>query len=144
MINDAILSVPDLVEIVIITTIGCYKSHLTPSADLSDIEINNMRLTIGHVYSLYKELVAHWLSVAENGFNQETVDRANENRNAIKNNMDLLPTLETLQTLSVSCSKDIFLEVLIMSIKDFSFAHQHEFFRSKTQRENCSKTNQRN
>jgi hypothetical protein len=141
MINDAILSVPDLVEIVNVTTVECYINHLTPSADLSDIEINNMRLTIGHVYSLYKELVAYWLSVAENGFNQETVDRANENRNAIKNNMDLLPTLETL---SLSCSKDIFLEVLIMSIKDSSRAHQHDFLRSKTQRENCSKTNQRN
>ncbi len=43
----------------------------------------------------------------------------------------MLPNLELLQTYNLSCGKDTFLEILIMSIKGSSLAHQHDFFKIK-------------
>jgi hypothetical protein len=121
----------DLLEIVNITAVECYVNHIIPSAHVSDIEINDMRLVIGRVCSLYKELVSDRLITAENGHNQEIADRILVTKNALKNNMDLLPNLETLQTYNLSCSSDTFLEILIMSVKNSSLAHQHDFFKIK-------------
>jgi hypothetical protein len=52
-VNDAILTDPDLVEIVNIASLECYINHLSPSETMSDIEIDNLRLTIGRVCSQY-------------------------------------------------------------------------------------------
>jgi hypothetical protein len=81
--------------------------------------------------SIHKEVVACRLLDAENGFDQRVLDRIVVLRNAIKNNLDLLPSLEVLQTLNLTCSRDTFLEILIMAIKSSSLAHQHDFFKIK-------------
>ncbi len=130
-LNDAILTDADLKEIVEITTVECYINHLSPSENLSDIEIENYKTTIGYVCSLHKELVAFRLEDAEKGANPEIIDRIETTRNAIRNNLNLLPSLETLQSYNLSCGRDVFLEILIMSIKNSSLAHQHDFFKIK-------------
>jgi exonuclease III len=135
-INDAILKDSDLLEIVNITAVDCYVNHVTPSVLVSDIEIDNMKLIIGRVCNLYRELVADRLLTAESGYDPEVGDRIMATKNAIKNNMELLPTLETLQTYSLSCSSDTFLEILIMSVKNSSLAHQHDFFKIKNAKKN--------
>jgi hypothetical protein len=78
------LSDNELVEIVNITTVECYVNHIVPSAELSDIEIDDMRLIIGQVCMLYKELVAERLYAAETGSTPETLDRITTIKNAIK------------------------------------------------------------
>jgi exonuclease III len=116
-VNDVILTDPDLLEIVEITTIECYINHLSPNELVSDIDIEHYRTNIGGVCLLQKELVTLRMADAENGFCQDRIDRANIIRNAIKNSLDLLPNLEVLQTYNLTCGRDAFLEILIMSIK---------------------------
>jgi hypothetical protein len=130
-INDVILKDPDLVEIVSITNIECYVNHLAPSETISDIEIKNYRLIIGRVCSMYKEVIECRLSDAENGLDQMVLDRIVELRNAIKNNLELLPGIEALQTFNLTCDRNVFLEILIMSVKASTLSHQHDFFKIK-------------
>jgi hypothetical protein len=111
-----------------ITTIECYINHLLPNGDVSDIEIDTFRMNIGRVSSFHKDLCALRLLDAEHGSTQELIDRILETGNAIKNTLELLPSLEQLQSLELSCSKDTFLEILIMSVKGSSLSHQHDFF----------------
>jgi hypothetical protein len=106
-----------LSEIVNITALECYINHLLPIVNLSDLEINNFKAIIGHVLKLQKELILCRLKDAENGFDQIIVDRIRDLRLAIKNNIELLPTIDTLQNFELSCDRDIFLEILIMAVK---------------------------
>jgi hypothetical protein len=126
-----VLTDSDLDDIINITTLECYINHLIPSDALSDIEIDNHRVTIGRVCSLYKELSTARLKDAELGSTQERLEAMLETRNAIKNNLDLLPSIEQLQSCELSCSRDTFLEVLIIAIKGSSLSHQHDFFKIK-------------
>ncbi len=107
----------------------CYINHLTPTEFTSDIEIEEMRLLIGRVCSLHKDLVSLRLRESEFGFDQQNNDRIAETRNAIINNMDLLPNLEVLQNMEINCDRATFLEILIMAVKNSSLAHQHNFFK---------------
>ncbi len=125
------LTDPDLVDLINITTLECYINHLIPSDVLSDIEIENQRAIIGRVCSLYKELSTVRLQDAELGSTQDLLDIMLETRNAIKNNLDQLPSIEQLQSCELSCSRDTFLEILIMAIKGSSLSHQHDFFKIK-------------
>jgi exonuclease III len=133
-INDVVLTDSDLDDIVKITTLECYINHLIPSNVLSDFEIDNQRVIIGRVRSLYKELSTVRLQDAELGSTQDRIDVMLETRNAIKNNLDLLPSIEELQSCELSCSRDTFLEILIMAIKGSSLSHQHNFFKIKNAR----------
>jgi hypothetical protein len=101
---------------------------------LSDFEIDNQRVIIGRVRSLYNELATVRLQDAELGSTQDRLDVMLEIRNAIKNNLDLLPSIEELQSCELSCSRDTFLEILIMAIKGSSLSHQHNFFKIKNAR----------
>jgi hypothetical protein len=87
-----------------------------------------MRITIGRTCTFQRELLAYHLKDAEDGFNQTNADRIMETKNAIKNNLELLPTLDELQNMEINCERDVFLEVLIMAVKSSSLAHQHSFF----------------
>ncbi len=139
-INDVILKDPDLVDIVNITAIECYINHLAPSATISDIEIENLRLTIGRVCSMYKELIVCRLADAEKGLDQLILDRIVDLRRAIKNSLDLMPGIDVLQTYDLSCSRSVFLEILIIAIKGSSLSHQHDFFKIKNAKKNTWKT----
>jgi exonuclease III len=98
VINDAILKCPDIIDAVNIAAIDCYVNHLIPTYEISDIEITEMRTTIGRTCTLQRELVAYRLKDAEDGFNQANADRIMETKNAIKNNLELLPTLDNVKT----------------------------------------------
>jgi hypothetical protein len=134
VIDDVILKDEDLSELVNLTAIECYINHLVPTVDHSDLEIDNLKATIGNVLHLQKELIMCRLRDASLGFDQNVVDRIRDLRQSIKNNVDLLPTVEELQFLELSCDRDIFLEILIMAIKNSSLAHQHNFFKIKNAR----------
>jgi hypothetical protein len=136
-IDDTILKDSDLSEIVSITALECYINHLTPSETLSDLEIGNFRTLIGRVLELQKELTSCKLKESENGFEQGNIDRIRHLRTTIKNTIDQLPDIETLQGYNLSCDRDVFLEILIMAVKNSSLAHQHDFFKIK----NAKKTN---
>jgi hypothetical protein len=122
-LNDSILKDVDIVEIVNLTTIECYINHLSPSDLHSDIEINNFKEIIGRTLSHYKELVSCRLKIAENGFVEEHAAEARLLRNTIQNNLDFLPDIEDLQTMDIDCSRDTFLEILIMAVKNSSLTH---------------------
>jgi hypothetical protein len=126
----------DLSEIVSITALECYINHLIPSENLSDLEIGNFRTLIGRVLELQKELMSCKLKDSENGFEQGNIDRIRQLRQLVKNNIDQLPDIDTLQTFELSCDRDVFLEILIMSIKNSSLAHQHDFFKIKNAKKN--------
>jgi len=95
-----------------------------------------MRITIGRTCTLQRELVALRLKEAEDGFDQTRADRITVTKNAIKNNLDLLPNLDELQNMEINCERDIFLEILIMAVKNSSLAHQHSFFMVRNARRN--------
>ncbi len=119
-----------------IAAIECYVYHLTPTDEISDIEIDEMRVIIGRICTLQRELVALRLKEAEYGFDQTRADRITVTRDAIKNDLDLLPNLETFQNMEIKCERDIFLEILIMAVKNSSLAHQHSFFAVRNARRN--------
>jgi hypothetical protein len=127
-LNDTILKDADLEDVVNISVMECYINHLIPSANLSDIDINHYRHTIGNVCNYQKELTACRLKIAESEHNIDDYDRCNVLRILIKNNLNTLPSLELLQSLDLSCPQDILLETLIIAVKNSSLAHQHNFF----------------
>jgi hypothetical protein len=94
-----------------------------------------MRTIIGRVCKLQHDLLTLRLKDAEDGFDPLHIDRIVETKNAIKNNLELLPTLDNLQNMEIACDKDVFLEILIMAVKNSSLAHQHSFLWSGTQEE---------
>ncbi len=74
---------------------------------------------------MQKELVSCRLRDAQNGFGQYVLDRIDYLRNAIKNTLEQLQSLKTLQTMAFSWNWDAFLKILIMAIKNSSLSHQH-------------------
>jgi exonuclease III len=129
IINDNILKDEDLLDTVTITAIECYVNHLIPSAVVSDVDIERYKNIIGNVCNLQKELVECKLSLASNGHAENIQGRIAMIRNAITNNLNLLPSIEQLQLSDISCDRDTFLEVLIISVKNSSLSHQHDFFK---------------
>ncbi len=136
VINDTILKCPDINNVVDIAAIECYVNHLTPTEDVSDLDISEMRTIIGRVCKLQHDLITLRLKDAEDGFDPLNIDRIVETKNAIKNNLELLPTLDNLQNMEIACDKDVFLEILIMAVKNSSLAHQHSFFVVRNARRN--------
>jgi hypothetical protein len=128
IINDNILKDEDLRDTVTITSIECYVNHLIPSAVMSDVDIERYKNIIGVVCNLQKELMGCRLSVAANGHAENIQDRITMIRNAIAKNLNLLPSIEQLQLSDLSCDRDTFLEVLIISVRNSSLSHQHDFF----------------
>jgi hypothetical protein len=131
IINYTILKDADLDEIALITAIECYINHLLPSENYSDIDIQNFKMHLGLIIQYYKELVGIRLMEAENGIDQTARDRVGVIKNSIQMSLDILLSLDTLQTLELNCDHDAFLEVLIMSVENSSLAHQHDFFKIK-------------
>jgi hypothetical protein len=136
VIDDRILKCPDINDAVDIAVIECYINHLIPTATLSDIDIDGLRVVIGRVCSLQKHLITYRLRDSENGFDQQNFERITETKNAIKNNLEALPSIAELQNMEISCDKDTFLEVLIMAVKNSSLAHQHSYFKVRNAKRN--------
>jgi hypothetical protein len=133
-INDMILKDNDLQDVVAITVLETYINHLSPNNEISDIDIGIFRNTTGHVLATQKALTECKLSLAENGFCQILTDRCANLRENIGRMLSELPDIDYLESCDLSCERDTFLEILIMSIKNASFSHQHNFFKIKNAR----------
>jgi hypothetical protein len=114
-----------------ITVIETYVNNIIPDDNISDMQIEGFKNIIGQVLLNQKNLSKCKLTTAENDFNQLLEDNILMLCNSITNNLDLLPSLEVLQNCMLSCDNDVFLEILIMSIKNSSLGHQHDFIKIK-------------
>jgi hypothetical protein len=130
-LNDMILKDNDLQDVVAITVTETYINHLSPNNLVSDIDINTFKIIIGQVLVNQKLLNECKLLSAENGFCQNLSDRCTVLRESIGRLLSELPSVEFLENCELSCERDIFLEILIMGIKNSSLSHQHNFFKIK-------------
>jgi hypothetical protein len=136
-INDKILKDPDLVDVVNITVVETYINHIVPDANVSDLQIEVYKNIVGQVLMNQKDLSKLKLTIASTGFDRRLDENVRMLRNSIKNNLDQLPPIDVLQGCSLSCDNDVFLEILIMSIKNSSLGHQHDFFKIKNAKKAC-------
>jgi exonuclease III len=135
-VNDMILKDEDLHGIIGVTVIDTYINHLLPDDQMSDIDIDRYKILIGTVLVDQNLLNACKLSLAEQGYNQAVVNRCEALRASINRNLSELPSIDVLENCTLSCERDAFLEVLIMSVKNSSLSHQHNFFKIKNAKKN--------
>jgi hypothetical protein len=128
VLNDAILKDFDINQVVNMTAIECYINHIIPSDNISDLRIDELKHTIGHAMTMQHEIASCRLNDAMFGTDPINIERINELVRALNNTLDLLHTLDELQSMDLSCSADVFLEILIMAVKNSSLAHQQSFF----------------
>jgi hypothetical protein len=131
VLNDTILKDFDINQVENMTTMECYINHLVPSDTVSDLRIDELKLTIGQAMAMQHEIATCRLNDAMLGTDPINIARIQELVQALNNTMDLLPTLDELQEMKLSCSNDVFLEILIMSVKNSSLSHQQSFFKIK-------------
>jgi exonuclease III len=131
MVNDVILNDIDINRIVNVTAIECYVNHLLPSDTVSDLQIDELKGTVGQAMALQHEIATCRLSDAMYGADAVNIARIQELILALNNTIDLLPSLDELQGMEISCSSDVFLEILIMAVKGSSLSHQQSFFKIK-------------
>jgi exonuclease III len=131
VLNDTILKDFDINQVVNIATMECYINHLVPSDVVSDLQIDELKLIIGQAMTIQHEIASCRLNDAMLGTDPDNIDRIQELVQALNNTMDLLPALDELQEMDLSCSSDVFLEILIMSVKNSSLSHQQSFFEIK-------------
>jgi exonuclease III len=131
VLNDTILKDFDINQVVNIATMECYINHLVPSDVVSDLQIDELKLIIGQATTMQHEIASCRLNDATLGTDYVNIDRIQELVQALNNTMELLPTLDELQEMDLSCSSDVFLEILIMSVKNSSLSHQQSFFKIK-------------
>ncbi len=117
VLNDAILKDFDINQVVNMTAIECYINHIIPSDIISDLRIDELRHTIGHAMAMQHEIASCRLNDAMLGTDPINIARINELVQALNNMLDLLPSLDELQLMDLSCSADVFLEILIMAEK---------------------------
>jgi hypothetical protein len=126
-----ILKDVDLDNVVKITVIETYINHVVPSDTISDLDIERYRILIGRILSDQRLLTNCKLALAVRGHDVNVEDRCANLRDQIAQSIERLPSLVELETCNLSCSKDVFLEILIMAIKNSSLSHQHNFFKIK-------------
>jgi hypothetical protein len=136
MVNDVILNDMDINRIVNVTAIECYVNHLLPSDTVSDLQINELKGTVGQAVALQHEIAACRLSDAMYGADAVNIARIQDLILALNNTIELLPSLDELQRMEISCSSDVFLEILIMAVKGSSLLHQQSFFKIKNAKKN--------
>jgi exonuclease III len=136
VLNDVILKDVDIDQAVNLTAVECYINHLIPSDVVSDLRIYELKNIIGQVTVLQHEIADCRLSDATHGTDPGNIARTNNLIHALNETMDLLPALDDLQSMELSCSKDVFLEILIMAVKSSSLAHQQRFFNIKNAKKN--------
>jgi hypothetical protein len=135
-LNDTILKDLNINQVVNLATLDCYINHLAPSDALSDLQIDELKLIIGQAVTMQHEIASCRLSDAMLGTDPVNIARIQELVQALNNTIELLPALEDLQEMELSCSNDVFLEILIMSVKNSSLSHQQNFFKIKNAKKN--------
>ncbi len=136
VLNDTILKDFDINQVVNIATMECYINHLVPSDAVSDLQIDELKLIIGQAMNMQHEIASCRLNDAILGTDSDNIARLQELVQALNNTMDLLPALDEIQEMDLSCSSDVFLEILIMSVKSSSLSHQQSFFKIKNAKKN--------
>jgi hypothetical protein len=126
-----ILKDTDLDNVVKVTVLETYINHAVPSDTMSDLDIERFQIVIGRILSNLRLLTNCKLTLAARGHDANVVDRIANLRDQITGLFEMLPTLAELENSNLSCSKDAFLEILIMAIKNSSLSHQHNFFKIK-------------
>ncbi len=116
VVNDVILKDVDIDQVVNLSAVECYINHLIPSDVVSDLRINELKNIIGQIIMLQHEIADCRLSDATHGTNPANIARINDLIHALNDTMNLLPTLDDLQAMELSCSRDVFLEILIMTV----------------------------
>jgi hypothetical protein len=129
MVSDVILNDIDINRVVNVTAIECYVNHLLPSDTVTDLQIDELKGMVGQAMALQHEIATCRLSDAMYGTDAVYITRIQELILALNNTIDLLPSLDELQGMEISCSSDVFLEILIMAVKSSSLAHQQSFFK---------------
>jgi hypothetical protein len=109
-----ILKDVDLESVVNITVIETYINHVVPSDTISDLDIERYRNLIGRILSDQRTLVNCKLTLAMRGHDANVLDRCTTLREQIAESIESLPTLAVLETCNLSCSKDVFLEILTL------------------------------
>ncbi len=92
-------------------------------------QIDHIKRQTGQILNLQRELSNIKLQLAVIGHVEEYVDiiaNISENINEL---LAILPSIKFLNNLRLSCDIDVFMEVLIMSIKNACLAYQHDFFK---------------
>jgi hypothetical protein len=130
-INDTILSDPDIDYIVLSATLDTYATHIVPDLVFDDRQLDLVKTRVGELISLLKDLTDLKVRLAREGFVDDYVARCANVRHRITETLDILPTPDFLNSLNLSCNRDVFLEILIMSIKNSCLSYQHNLFKIK-------------
>ncbi len=138
VLNDTILKDFDINQVVNMATMECYINHLVPPDTVSDLQIDELKLIIGQAMTMQQEIASCRLNDAMLDTDPINIARIQELVQALNNTMDLLPTLDELQEMELSCGNDVFLEILIMSVKSSSLSHQQSFFKIKNAKKKFS------
>jgi hypothetical protein len=89
-------------------------------------QIDHIKRQTGQILNLQRELSNIKLQLAVIGHVEEYVDIIANIRENINELLAILPSIKFLNNLRLSCDSDVFMEVLIMSIKNACLAYQHD------------------
>jgi hypothetical protein len=101
MLNDVILKDIDINRVVNMTAIECYINHLIPSDTVSDLQIDELKVTVGQAMALQYEIAACRLNDAMSGTDAVNIARIQELILALNNTIDLLPSIDELQEMEL-------------------------------------------
>jgi hypothetical protein len=116
---------------VLTATIDTYASHIVPDLIFDERQLEFIKTRTGLAISLLKNLSNLKVRLANDGFVEDYVANCTNLWNQIAETLDNLPSPDFLNSLNLSCTKDVFLEILIMSIKNSCLAYQHNLFKIK-------------
>ena len=111
-INNTIINHPRFMEVILAATVDCYLNHSAAHPNLAQAKEE-----VGLFLSVLHDINNLEYSICLHGTNpQDELLLAGKNQE-LTQIKDILPTPEQLDALPLSCSDDIFLEVLMGSIK---------------------------
>jgi exonuclease III len=114
-INISILTHPRLKQTVLAATIDCYLSHAAPTPG---VDLEQGTREVGQLYSLLRDINDIEFDIALNGNSLVKEGLLREKNNDLTDLVNNLPTPEILNTLSLTCPNDVFLDVLLNNIKN--------------------------
>jgi len=142
-IVNAILSEPDLDISVKLGVFECYLTHSIVGGDFTDehrIEILSKIGRINENKETIRNLKLEWLGDI-NGDIPDPVAIIDGLQDRCRELIAELPELEFFENLTLTCNKDVFFEVLTMSVKTYALSFQNEFYRLR--RESKKSTEER-
>ena len=107
-----------------IAVVECYIIHATNTHLFSEAEKNRILLHIGTLTTNLHELQQLKISEAQNGASELLTLQIEGKRGEIRLNMENLPTLDFLDSLALDPDPSIFMETLILCIKNNALQEQ--------------------